>query len=87
MTTSRTTLPKRKLYPLVTAGMLLMAAVLTLVALEYTRTGVLLLVYGVGTQLIVRAVLEWTEGIRTFYWRLLLGAAILLVMLSFHLVP
>lgn len=87
MTTSRTTLPKRKLYPLVTAGMLLMAVVLTLIALEYTRTGVLLLVYGVGAQLIVRAVLEWTEGIRTFYWRLLLGAAILLVMLSFHLVP
>ena len=87
MTTSRTTLPKRKLYPLITAGMLLMAVVLTLFALDYTRPGLLLLVYGVGAQLIVRAVLEWTEGIRTFYWRLLLGAAILLVMLSFHLVP
>lgn len=87
MTTSRTTLPKRKLYPLVTAGMLLMAVVLLLIALDYTSMGLLLLGYGVGIHALTRGVLEWSEGLRTFYWWLLLGAIILLLMLSFHLVP
>lgn len=87
MTTPRPTLSKKKLYPLFIAGMLLMAAVLTLFVFDYTQTGLLLLVYGVGAQLIVRAVLEWTDGIRTFYWRLLLGIAILLLMSSVYLFP
>ncbi|WP_079473934.1 hypothetical protein [Marinococcus halophilus] len=87
MTTSRTTLPKRKLYPLVTAGMLLMAVVLLLIAFDYTSMGLLLLGYGVGVHVLIRGALEWNEGIRTFYWWLLLGAIILLLMLFFYVIP
>lgn len=87
MTTSRITLPKRKLYPLVTVGMLLMAIVLTLLALDYISTGLLLLGYGVGIHALLRAALEWTEGIRTFYWWLLVGGIILSIMIFFHLFP
>ncbi|WP_079476317.1 hypothetical protein [Marinococcus halophilus] len=67
MAMSRSALPKRKLYPLVTAGMLLMAVVLLLIALDYTSLGLLLLGYGIGIHALIRGVLEWTESIRTFY--------------------
>lgn len=87
MTMSRTTLPKRKLYPLVTAGMLLMAVVLLLIALDYISLGLLLLGYGVGIHALIRGVLEWTESIRTFYWWWLVGGIILLVVIFFHLFP
>ncbi|GEK58407.1 hypothetical protein MHA01_13120 [Marinococcus halophilus] len=63
-----------------------MAAVLVMLALDYTRVGLLLLFYGVGVQLIARAVLEWTDGVPTFYWRLLLGAGIIILISSFHLI-